>query len=785
MVDILKKSMVVVIAAAMIFSAVPFTGSMTAYADDQEPAAIQDTYEIDGVSYYNTGSAAFAKDKTRFYKELLGTRTDNIKLALPKIGIQDEKNCSVSDAWLLMGLALSQYKAEVTHQYEYELLGGAAIEGQYDLTYDDGGTGRRYDPEVKNSLKEAEEYVLKDIHGDSSLTGLLTDKTNKETVLVSAINGKQGRLNHTIAAYFYNFRVSPIIPEDKGSNYVTTTVKDSESISSSTASAIRNNTSSSVTGSQSVSTSESVSASSSINGSESYSFAESLKYGGGYEFPVGVKLSIELGITATQAISEGWSTGESCSRSNSESHNVSVTLPPYTSVLMTTKTTEAEFYSRYNCPVALVYDVILVGYNLRGYSSGESVFSKIFTFENQTGGARADILERSQLPETYSDDDDISWAGSYSFIDNLNHGDYYCPKEVLDYVTGYAPMSSTGAAFKDSIKVVSSEVEDFMPTLPLRRIKITEPNIDVISDESSYNKYTYYTAQMNVGDFSYANYMTLEGLNEKNAPYYGFSKDNGYWVITDKEGNEIASNDSPVELVKDPVSGNWRYTAVKPGTCFLVFRIDEDKYGTADEPQAYMTNDDLWKTAALEIIVTDKVTIPEGKTLTYTGKEQTGVDSGEYYTITGNTATNAGSYTATLSLKDNTKYKWSDGTTADKKVKWTISKAANPLKVSAKTATVKYSKLKKKTQTLAVTKVIKFTKKLNDKKTYTLVSAKKGSKSFKKYFKINKTTGKVTIKKNSKMKKGTYKVKVKVKALGNSNYKASSVKAVTFTIKVK
>ncbi len=81
--------------------------------------------------------------------------------------------------------------------------------------------------------------------------------------------------------------------------------------------------------------------------------------------------------------------------------------------------------------------------------------------------------------------------------------------------------------------------------------------------------------------------------------------------------------------------------------------------------------------------------------------------------------------------------------------------------------------------------MIKFTKKTNDKKTYTLVSAKKGSKSFKKDFKINKSTGKVTIKKNSKMKKGTYKVKVKVKALGNNNYKASAVKTVTFKVKVK
>ncbi len=122
---------------------------------------------------------------------------------------------------------------------------------------------------------------------------------------------------------------------------------------------------------------------------------------------------------------------------------------------------------------------------------------------------------------------------------------------------------------------------------------------------------------------------------------------------------------------------------------------------------------------------------------------------------------------------------------ASKAITVTVKKAANPLTIKPKTATVKYSKLKKKTQTLAVTKVINFKRKINDKKTYTLSSAKKGSKSFKMYFKINKSTGKVTIKKNKKMKKGTYKVKVKVKALGNANYNASKVKTVTFKIRVK
>ena len=111
-----------------------------------------------------------------------------------------------------------------------------------------------------------------------------------------------------------------------------------------------------------------------------------------------------------------------------------------------------------------------------------------------------------------------------------------------------------------------------------------------------------------------------------------------------------------------------------------------------------------------------------------------------------------------------------------------FDKLTNPLTIKPKTATIKYNKLKKKTQTLAVTKVIKFTKDAKDKKTYTLVSAKKGSKSFKKYFKINSTTGNVTIKK--KLKKGTYKVTCVVTAAGDSNYKAGT-KTVTFTIKVK
>ena len=129
---------------------------------------------------------------------------------------------------------------------------------------------------------------------------------------------------------------------------------------------------------------------------------------------------------------------------------------------------------------------------------------------------------------------------------------------------------------------------------------------------------------------------------------------------------------------------------------------------------------------------------------------------------------NAGVYTVTI-----------NGTglcSGSASVTYKIAKAANPLKIKAKTATVKYSKLKKKAQTLKVSKVITFTKKGQGTLSY-----KKSSGN--KKITINSKTGKVTVKKG--LKKGTYKIKVKVRASGNANYNASSWNTVTFKIKVK
>ncbi len=106
--------------------------------------------------------------------------------------------------------------------------------------------------------------------------------------------------------------------------------------------------------------------------------------------------------------------------------------------------------------------------------------------------------------------------------------------------------------------------------------------------------------------------------------------------------------------------------------------------------------------------------------------------------------------------------------------KYVINKAKNPIKVTGKTATVKYSKLKKKNQTIKRSKIISISK---NKGKVTYKKTKGNAK-----ISIDEKTGKVTLQKG--LKKKTYSVKVKVTAAGGKNYKKGS-KTVTISIVVK
>lgn len=107
------------------------------------------------------------------------------------------------------------------------------------------------------------------------------------------------------------------------------------------------------------------------------------------------------------------------------------------------------------------------------------------------------------------------------------------------------------------------------------------------------------------------------------------------------------------------------------------------------------------------------------------------------------------------------------------------AKAANPMVVKNSAVSIRYSKLKKKSQTVPASKAYKVTSAQGTKSfKLTGVTASK----YKKYFSVNGKNGNLTVKKG--LKKGTYKVKVKITAAGNATYKSAS-KTATVTVKVK
>ena len=107
------------------------------------------------------------------------------------------------------------------------------------------------------------------------------------------------------------------------------------------------------------------------------------------------------------------------------------------------------------------------------------------------------------------------------------------------------------------------------------------------------------------------------------------------------------------------------------------------------------TENGVTKTADQAITVTKtSVAVPsQSGTLAYTGSAQSPTWSNydtSKMTIGGTTsATGAGSYNATFTLKDTSLYCWADNTTAAKSVSWSIGKATGTLTLSPETLTLK------------------------------------------------------------------------------------------------
>ena len=244
-----------------------------------------------------------------------------------------------------------------------------------------------------------------------------------------------------------------------------------------------------------------------------------------------------------------------------------------------------------------------------------------------------------------------------------------------------------------------------------------------------------------------------------------------FFITIDAYGNNIKIVTDKIECkVGVPFTGKIVLSGVESGdeividknygfATNLTFGTDGSITGTPTSAGTYSVEIRVWwKTVGgtllaiknVQVVIEDRtaIDVPVGKTLKYNGSEQTGVESGTGYTLSGTVnATDVGLYSVTVTLEPG--YKWPNGSLYNQTVNWEIVKGDRvaPTGITAENASNGASDGKIK----GVTMEMEY--RASDISSYTACTG-------------TEITG---------LKKGTYYVRFKE----NANYNASSDFAVT------
>ena len=469
-----------------------------------------------------------------------------------------------------------------------------------------------------------------------------------------------GYFYNSYALVFYDFELAPVT--EKGVTYanqvlnVKNDVNQEDSTSHKTYFENKSESSSNVTASLTSSTAQS--ATSSITSTNTYEYSETIgtsaEWGNAF---LGIdKLTLNLSFTAAQAISTANTESKTITNTITNSATSSVTLPPHTAIALQQRQQKTSFDIKYDCPVVLRYKTAIFSINGFRYDDRAAVdywrhpkdFVTVFGVGNSEGGyaAAENLYVRDVDPKTKNKMD-----RAYGQVVGRDNGETI--RNVLDWnsinndsklneninnTATQIPMFASGASIEVTSDNTATEMSNIQPLYPLKSITIDAPNTSIVSGDSlSYKNLDYYKIGMSVGEHSYTNYIKLNALNEKNIPYFGFIPSQGHWEVVDKNGNSMG-DDAPIELEVNPVSKNVEYRAVKEGSCFLKYVIDEDKYSTAYDTETYTKNSDLARTAALEVEVKDDrfkgdVTV-DGSYTGIVGDEPRSIDDKDGFRVT-------------------------------------------------------------------------------------------------------------------------------------------------------
>ena len=529
-----------IIAVVLIF-ALTFTTTLEIFSQpvNAEPA-IKDTYVFDGITYYNANSQNINSDK-KFYVDLLTAKNSVFG------------GRSLAEMWLMAAAGLSLQTPQLNYQDTLTDIAKEIILGTFNSS--------------KYAYYASYSYSAPTWHNSD---GGYVEVVLKVTYLLYEFN---------ITLHFSDFRVGALLPADQ-SLYVQT-VTENGSTQTIGASSVKNDTGSTITATQSTTKSIAESITSTVNHSSSYSFTEGVKLGvEASSFGI-YKMSAEISASFSQAFSDGWSKSKATTNSKSTTSGVSVTLPPYTNVLVRQGEAKTTVTTKYNCPVILGYQVLIK------LDRGTLLPIGLYTFGSTNSNARKDLYHRAfEEGSKNLDSESIDWEKVLKDSD---------AKDAITKITNNVPMSSSGASIVYTNDTTYTEVAGTTALYPLRRTVLEKTNIPFIDENGVVN--------MKVGNYSYTKFLKVVGYNAYNAEYYGFNKDKGKFIIVDENKKELPASTAPVVLEEDNVSGLIKFKAVRPGKCYLQYMINENAYPAAINSTSYTKNSDLDAVATLEINV--------------------------------------------------------------------------------------------------------------------------------------------------------------------------------------
>ena len=513
----------------------------------ETPKSIASTYTIDGITYYNVNSQNFNSDK-KFYVDVISAKHSALG------------GRSLGDLWLMAAAGLGEgvVKADYAASNYLDKLKQGLLNGKIDNDY-----GSLFYYSYSHSAPTWSNY----------------DGGYVETSAKIKWSGMEsGTITYTVR--FSDFTVGALLPADEGLYVHSTT--ETGSVKNIEASAVKNDTGSTITASQSESRTVSETLSSTVNHSSTYSFTEGLKVGAEASSFGIYKMSVEMSAQFTQAFTDGWSKSEAKTTSKTTGSSVSVTLPAYTNVMIKQGEAETTTTTKYNCPVIVGYKVTIT------IDQPLPWINKTYTFGSSNSNARKDLNHRAfEEGAKNLDSQSIDWP------DVLSDSDF---KDAIQKISTHAPMSSSGATLVYTTHTTYSEVSGVAPLYPLARVELGHATLPFIDNNN--------VANMKVGEYSYVDYLYVNGYNSRNSEYYGFDQSRGYWKVVDANMRELSDSDAPVVLKKDSV-GKTQFKAVKPGKCYLRYYINENAYPTGIGSDTYTKNSAI-QPAMLEINVADE-----------------------------------------------------------------------------------------------------------------------------------------------------------------------------------